>query len=75
MEKMEEIFNSFNTDGGIMIQKGFIKHLLNLSEHIECDDEVKKIFFRSRMYFRIRHLNKEMFDVNVKKRKIKKTVT
>lgn len=72
MEQLENVFNVVNSNY-ILICKGYIQNLLTKASHIECSDKVKKLFFRSRMYFRMRKLNKELLDNKLsKKRKLKK---
>lgn len=75
VQKLEEIFDSVNKNS-ISIQKNFLKNLINLAHHIVCDDIVKKTFFRSRMYFRIKKLNHDLkTDKLCKKRKYSKILS
>lgn len=60
MEELENIFHSVNKDS-LLISKTYLKHLLSLATAIPCNDSIKTLFFRSRMYFRIKKLNKELF--------------
>lgn len=72
MQELEKIFHSVNGNT-ISIQSNYLKNLLNLSSNIDCDELVKKTFFRSRMYFRIKKLNE--CNLNAKKRKYSKILT
>lgn len=75
LEKLENIFKTFNKES-IVCKKGYIKSLLQLSKHIELTEKAKQIFFRSRMFFRIRILNKNLADFKLsKKRKMTKIVS
>ncbi|XP_037907436.1 uncharacterized protein LOC119649387 [Hermetia illucens] len=40
----------------------YIATLLDLTKDVECGINIKKLFFKSRMYFRIRSLNKNMIE-------------
>lgn len=74
MEQLENIFYSENMDT-ILISKFYLENLLKKSASVNCSDAAKKLFFRSRMYFRLRHLNKTLQDRTVSnKRKMKKVV-
>ena len=75
MEELDKVFNEFNGTT-VTITQNFIGQLLEFAEAIKCDLKVKKLFFRSRMYFRIRKLN-EGIIVNSKsnKRKQIRTIT
>jgi len=67
MIEFEKIFNEFNGQTLIKTQN-FIAQLLQLSQEINCDIKVKKLFFHSRMYFRIRKLKQEIIEL-IKSRK------
>lgn len=74
MQKLEHIFNSSNGEK-ILFQKNFLDDLINKAQNVECSEKVKRLFFRSRMYFRLRDLNKKMKDDNLsRKRKLKKII-
>ena len=69
MTELEKIFNEFNGQT-ITIRQNYIAELLQLADEIDCDVKVKKLFFRSRMYFRIRKLNEEIVEqMRTKKKK------
>lgn len=75
MEQLEKIFMDVNSDS-LHICKGYIQNLLTKSSQINCSEKVKKLFFRSRMYFRMRKLNQNLFEMSLsRKRKQKKTTT
>lgn len=74
MEALEIIFNQLNGEK-ILFKEGFLKYMLEKSSHIECDSNVKLLFFRSRMYFRMKKLNKDLLEQSFKKRKAKKILT
>ena len=76
---LENVFNAVNGEGqGIYICAKYIKHMIDISNksNINCDEKIKKkLFFRSRMYFRIRKLNREIIEnKNSRKRKYKKII-
>ncbi|KAL1517342.1 hypothetical protein ABEB36_001117 [Hypothenemus hampei] len=72
LQKLELIFVTFNGDT-LKCCKNYLKTLLELSTNINCNEAVKKLFFRCRMFFRIRHLNKDLSDKTIsRKRKINK---
>lgn len=72
--ELDHIFNAFN-ETSLICKKDYIKDLITLADNVECGDEVKKLFFRSRMYFRIRSL-KKLFETNsYNKRKNIKIIT
>lgn len=76
MERLETIFKSVNADS-LFIGKKYLKKLLDLSTEISCSDKSKQLFFRSRMFFRIKQLNRDLHNQNqstIKKRKVTKTV-
>lgn len=74
LHQLEQIFNKVNADS-IFVCKEYLSNLLNLSSHIDCGNKIKILFFRSRMYFRIRTLNKSFQDKSLsKKRKMSKVV-
>jgi hypothetical protein len=50
MKELENTFNKFNGDT-IKITKHYLATLLNLAT-VECNNKTKKLFFRSRMFFR-----------------------
>lgn len=64
MEKLENIFNETNGEG-IVFQKNFIGDLIKKAKHVECSDKVKRLFFRSRMYFRLKALNTQLANNNI----------
>lgn len=74
MSSLESIFNDANGDE-LLITRDYQQHLLLLAKDIDCDKRVKKLFFRARMFFRIRKLNKEISETKSRKRKYKKIIT
>lgn len=75
MEQMELIFNEINGDN-ILFQKNFVKNCMDKVAHIKCNDKIKRLYFRSRMYFRLKALNQKITnDIISRKRKIKKIIT
>ncbi|XP_039968330.1 uncharacterized protein LOC120780115 [Bactrocera tryoni] len=70
--RMEKIFTDINKDS-LYACKGYIQMLIDKARDIDCDQEAKKLFFRSRMFFEIRKLNANIAKFNYqKKRKISK---
>lgn len=51
-------------DDTLFIGKNYLKKVLDLSSDILCSDKSKQLFFRSRMFFRIRQLNRDLHDQN-----------
>lgn len=74
MEELENIFTSVNGDT-LLVCKNYIKNLVSKSVHVDCSDSAKNLFFRSRMYFRLKELNKSLRKPIVGKRKMKKIAT
>lgn len=63
--QLENVFNAVNGDGDdINISSQYIKHLIEISKkaNIVCEEKIKYIFFRSRMYFRLRRINGEIVE-------------
>ncbi|XP_036328559.1 uncharacterized protein LOC118740912 [Rhagoletis pomonella] len=78
MEHMKALLAVFDEVNGseLYICKDYLKKHLDLSSHVNCSQKVKELFFRARMYFRIRSLNKSIVENQYsKKRKLNKTVT
>lgn len=73
VEHLENIFKSVNGDT-IFITKNYINNLMLRSSDIECSEKAKRLFFRSRMYFRMKELNRRN-TVILGKRKMLKTIT
>lgn len=74
MIKLESIFKELNKDA-IVYSRHYIKNFISVSNHIPLDIKVKQIFFRSRMYFRIKQLNTVQEENSRKrKKKINKTI-
>lgn len=75
MQQLESIFQSVNAES-IFICQGYLDNLLKKAANVNCSINVKMLFFRSRMYFRIKKLNKILQDnTTSKKRKISKTTS
>lgn len=73
LKKLELIFNVINKDN-INTNSNYLSNLLSKVKHNDLDDKIKTLFFRCRMYFRIRELNKKFIFSNLNK-KHKKTFT
>lgn len=74
LTELEEIFNEYN---GSELKHGqnYIKNLTDLSARINLHIEFKKIYFRCKMFFKMRILNsKTSKNVNGLKRKLNKTI-
>lgn len=71
--ELNNIFNIINKDK-LCVRKDYLKYHVDLSEKINLSNEIKILFFRIRMYFRIRILNKNL-DKNIctNRKKLKKT--
>ncbi|XP_036339801.1 uncharacterized protein LOC118749141 [Rhagoletis pomonella] len=75
MRSLESVFKALNEDG-LLITNDFVKTHIEHAATIQCDIKVKKLFFRARMFFKIRKLNKELVEnAHKRKRKAKKTLT
>lgn len=56
---LNDIFVKFNDCGDKFDYNcKYLKRLNEKAEHVLVDEEVKELFFKCRMYFRIRRLNK-----------------
>lgn len=74
MEALEHIFKTVNSDT-LLITKNYLRKLLDVSSSISCSEKTKRLFFRSRMYFRIKTLNQDLYNSTIcKKRKITKII-
>lgn len=73
VQKLEQIFREFNGDN-LLISANYIKNLLEKSRAIHCSDKVKNLFFRCRMFFKIKQLNSTIntSSMSVKSKKNKK---
>ena len=68
MQALHAIFTKLGDS--LLISKKILALHMEKAAAIDCSHKVKKLFFRSRMYFRIRKLNKEIVDLaSQKKRK------
>ncbi|KAL1489510.1 hypothetical protein ABEB36_013468 [Hypothenemus hampei] len=74
MEQLENILKKVNGDT-ILISKNYLHNLMSKSVHVLCYDKAKRLFFRSRMYFRIKELNRSLNSLTLGKRKMTKIVT
>lgn len=75
IEKLEAIFDTVNKPD-LFISKDYLKNLFHRSLEVDCSESVKKLFFKCRMYFRIRELNKTLLDKSKsRKKKMKRIVT
>ncbi|VEN55423.1 unnamed protein product, partial [Callosobruchus maculatus] len=75
IEELNKVFLEANGDGIVCGEKRFITDLLLRSTSIDCPIKAKRLFFRSRMFFRIKELNAVLKAQNARKRKWKKIVT
>lgn len=66
LQELESIFNNVNLNR-LLVRKGYLTNLLTLASQVDCSDNIKSLFFRSRMYFRMRVINKELQDRSVAK--------
>lgn len=74
MQALHQIFQKINQDG-LLITNGFLKKHMEEAVSIQCSEKVKKLFFRARMYFLIRKLNRDLFELSKnRKRKWNKTL-
>lgn len=74
IQELEKIFRAVNGDS-ILVSKKFISDLISKSNNIDCSEKAKSLFFRSRMYFRIKELNRSLNSIKLGKRKILKVTT
>lgn len=66
---MEYTGNSFN------FKPNYLKNLIALPENVSCSLEVKKLFFKCRMYFKLRKYNIDLKEEKIsRKRKLNKMV-
>lgn len=72
--ELDHIFSNYNGNS-LKIEKRYLKNLNNLAKHVDLIDEAKTLFFKCKMYFKIRTLNKTIKETsNIRKRKITKIV-
>lgn len=70
--ELDKIFIKYNGDS-LKIEKNYLQNLCKLAEGVNVSDEVKMLFFRCKMYFKIRILN--LVDLSsIRKRKMTKIV-
>lgn len=75
LRSCDAIFFKLNGEKLLISNEYLQKHLLEAKD-IQATEEVKKLFFRCRMYFRMRLLNAEISqNINKRKRKLNKTTT
>lgn len=71
---LESIFMKYNKEH-LYTEGKFMEKHLKKAEAVPLDISVKKLFFKCRLYFRIKHLNKLFLtQINCKDRKIIKTI-
>lgn len=75
IEELNKVFLEVNGEELLTGQGNFIKNLLLKSTNIDCPMKAKQLFFRSRMFFRIKELNRLLKDKTSSKRKWKKVVS
>lgn len=68
IEELNKVFVEMNGEG-LVAGPNFIKTLLMRSESIPCPEKAIRLFFRSRMFFRIKELNRSMKEKKTCKRK------
>lgn len=68
MQELEKIFQLANSDS-LLITKNYIQKLLNSSASVSGSEDCKKLFFRTRMYFRIKSLNAELHNSAITRKK------
>lgn len=61
VHKLEEAFNQYNGNT-LNCKENYINGLLDLSRDIEGSDKMKRLFFRCKMYFRMKTMNKKLTD-------------
>lgn len=72
LRECDAIFNKLNAAGLLIGPQYLTKHLME-AKSILCSEKIKKLFFRCRMYFKIRRLNNEILQNQYKlKRKFDK---
>lgn len=72
--ELEQVFFDYN-GSELKCGPNYIKTLINKSNHVNCSHELKSLYFRCKMFFRIRILNRSIIESqNSKKRKINKIV-
>lgn len=77
IKSLENIFFKHNKND-IYTGSKFLAKLLNDSENVDLNIEVKKLYYRTRLYIRIRYLNNDKSNIcnnTRKKRKLLKTIT
>lgn len=73
---LKKLFDILNKHNKLSTTKPYIKTLINLAKDINCSDKMKILFFRSRMFFRIKYLNYSLKDSNnSRNRKLTKLTT
>lgn len=73
--RAELIKKASKNNDSLKITKLYLKKLYKLAENVNLDENVKQLFFRSRLYFRIKNLNIELKEVaRSRKRKFNKIV-
>ncbi|KAL1488481.1 hypothetical protein ABEB36_014949 [Hypothenemus hampei] len=58
--ELNKVFIEMNGNDGIATGPNFMETLLLRSESIHCPDKAKRLFLRSRTFFRIKELNRSM---------------
>lgn len=75
IENLEAVFQEMNGDG-LLISSDYLQTHINKATAVTCSEKVKRLFFRSRMYFKIRKLNEAIrIKTQTRKRKLIKTIT
>lgn len=73
--QLNDIFETINGKS-LKITPNFIKQHIDCAKDINVSNDVKRLFFLCKMYFRIRILNNSIKELsNIRKRKITKTTT
>lgn len=69
VEELNKVFLEVNGDEIMTGEGNFIRNLVLKSDGINCPMKAKRLFFRSRMFFRIKELNRSLKDKSTRKRK------
>lgn len=72
--ELDHIFKNFNNES-LKLSKNYLKTLMDLAQSVDLSIEAKHLFFRCKMYFKIRMLNRNIKEKSkVRKRKMTKIV-
>lgn len=72
--ELDDIFENYN-GFALKLTTNYMKNLLLSAKHVDLSDHAKALFFKCKMYFKIRTLNRDLQENSkVKKRKIIKVI-